>query len=107
MGFTLLVVQSVVLGASAFAIGILPLSFTFSSVYNIRRQGKHRLNIRTEKHTDGLSTIGVGLLLGAALGGKCLSAKTAGDNQLNDLPVVIPEYGTYNPLTTCSVIHIV
>ncbi|EIN12926.1 Zinc/iron permease, partial [Punctularia strigosozonata HHB-11173 SS5] len=51
MGFPLLVVQSILLGASAFGIGMLPLSFAFS-----------------KRQTDGLSNLGTGLLLGAALG---------------------------------------
>lgn len=61
--------MSACLGIGSFAVGMLPLSFVFSSACDIDSQALNMLiKVHLESHLTKLSTLGTGLLLGAALG---------------------------------------
>lgn len=64
-----LLVMSAILGGSTFAVGMLPLSYAFSSMppsYSLAVRIK--LTSYSGSHLERLATLGTGLLLGAALG---------------------------------------
>ena len=73
---TLLVLLSLsgLLGLTSFGVGILPLSFTFSGEHLTKSRYTRPSHITEGVHMSRLSSLGTGLLLGAALG------------------VIIPEY---------------
>lgn len=68
-GFSTLVFMSVLLGASSFGMGMLPLSFVFSRELQL---GNEKLQVLTRRNAGAtmsrLTSFGSGLLLGAGLG---------------------------------------
>jgi zinc transporter 9 len=71
----ILFIMSAVLGVSTFAIGMLPLSYAFSSWSSSPvTNEQYAYYTEIESHLERLSALGTGILLGAALG------------------VIIPEY---------------
>jgi zinc transporter 9 len=68
MGLLQLVVMCTLLGGASFGLGLLPLVFTFSSTSTSPSPQLHTNIITTETRVAQISTIGTGLLLGAAMG---------------------------------------
>ena len=82
-GLITIMFMSTLLGLGSFSVGILPLFCNFSSTLSFSLDGAI-LKEHVESHLAKLSTLGTGLLLGAALG------------------VIIPEYVHHNPFAKLS-----